>query len=119
MTADGVVVCDERWNTLPNQQAAPERPDMVFLSRDGGIRTHDLSVPKGVGAVFGVSLRTNYQVRGYEQTGMDPSNCERMFDKCSMRPAKSDAIAGHPFCTVLPYDALNGCFPTHIPSERR
>src|SRR5665811_1414453 len=37
---------DTRWNRPPNKQAVPESGLTWFLSRDGGIRTHDLSVPK-------------------------------------------------------------------------
>jgi excisionase family DNA binding protein len=42
-----------------------------------------------------------------------------MFDKCSMKIAKSDAISNHPSCIVLTYDPLDGCFLTHSLSESR
>ncbi len=50
---------------------------------------------------------------------MDPSNCGRMFDKCSTKVAKSDAISDHPSRLVLTYDPLDGCFLTHSLSESR
>ncbi len=78
---------------LPRIRAVPSNdPDLGFLSRDGGTRTRDLSVPKGAGPIFAVLIWTNYQVRAYVCTRVDPSDCGRMFDKCSMKVAKSDAI---------------------------
>ena len=94
-------------------------PDLGFLSRDGGIRTHDLSVPKDVGPFFGVLIWTNYQVRAYERTGLDPSDCGRTRDKRGMEGAKSDAISAHPSCVVLTYDGLDGCPSSHTLSECR
>lgn len=85
-----------------------------FSCRDGGTRTRELSVPKGAGSFFYMLIWTKYQLRAYGHTRVDPSNGERMCEKCSIEVAKSDAIAGPPFGIIQPYDPLNGC-PTSYP----
>jgi hypothetical protein len=98
-------------------EAYSRASDQHLLSRDGGTRTRDLSVPKATWAFFYMLKRTKYQVRAYGRTCLDASNCGRMCDKCSMEVAKSDAIAGHPFGIIQPYDPLDGCPPSYPLSE--
>ena len=50
---------------------------------------------------------------------MDPPDCGWMFDKCSMKIAKSDTISSHPSRIVLTYDGLHARLPIHILPESR
>ncbi len=56
----------------PTIRAAPtDGPDLVFLSRDGRIRTDDLSVPNASGLNWGGLVRTKTAGQGNSWTIVD------------------------------------------------
>ena len=92
---------DARWNPDETPRAPlASGPDLVFLSRDGRIRTHDLSVPNADHPIQHVFVWTNTQVLIGGETRGDGHGWLRTRDKRGMEVWSYMfwLLGDHPFC---------------------